>query len=328
VTGTLLTTVEVAERLGLSSAAVAQAVRTGALQPTARTNDDFLFSERSVGAFAERRAKAAASPLQPPAAGSRLEWSGDVDRLNSWLADLSEAIAAPQASPPAAGPPPPPALTVEPPIAGAEPAEEIDFRRPPPLPPPAPKPELVAATPEPEPEPVAAAPEPEPVAAQPQPEPEPVAVEPEPVAAVPEPEPVAAVPEPEPVAAVHEPEPVAAAPEPEPVAAVPEPEPVSAVPEPGPQPKAVPEPVVATAPTPDSTGELFAVQPIVRFAILRQVRARIRDQEGVLDVRLERLENGVAWYRILHVGNADLDGHLAAALEPLGLGVLTIRGQG
>ena len=90
-TGTLLTTLEVAERLGLSSAAVAHAVRTGALLPTARTNEDFLFTERAVAAFAESRAEAAATPLEPPPAVSRGEWSGDVDRLNTWLKDLSES---------------------------------------------------------------------------------------------------------------------------------------------------------------------------------------------------------------------------------------------
>src|SRR5437868_9680383 len=91
-TGTLLTTVEVAERLGLSSAAVAQAVRTGALQPAARTADDFLFSERSVAQFAERRASVAASRLESPPAATKEEWRGDVDRLNSWLSDLTDAL--------------------------------------------------------------------------------------------------------------------------------------------------------------------------------------------------------------------------------------------
>src|ERR1700694_4045892 len=111
-TGTLLTTLEVAERLGLSSAAVAQAVRTGALQPTARTNEDFLFTERAIAAFAESRAEAAAVPLEPPPAVSRAEWSGDLDRLNSWLRDLSESAPAPAPPPPAAQvtPPAPPSL--------------------------------------------------------------------------------------------------------------------------------------------------------------------------------------------------------------------------
>src|ERR1700730_17571112 len=90
-TGNLLTTAEVAERLGVSSWAVAQAVRAGALEPSARTNDDFLFTERAVAAFAERKAEAAATPLQQPPAIPRAEWSGDVDRLNGGLKDLNDS---------------------------------------------------------------------------------------------------------------------------------------------------------------------------------------------------------------------------------------------
>ncbi|HEY8921665.1 MAG TPA: helix-turn-helix domain-containing protein, partial [Candidatus Limnocylindria bacterium] len=143
-TGTLLTTLEVAERLGLSSAAVAHAVRTGALLPTARTNEDFLFTERAVAAFAESRADAAATPLEPPPAVSRGEWSGDVDRLNTWLKDLSEsapgaaaaaaAAAAPPAPPDAHAAPAAPAAPVPAPVPIATPEEArpaIDFRPPP-----------------------------------------------------------------------------------------------------------------------------------------------------------------------------------------------------
>ncbi|TMD52665.1 MAG: hypothetical protein E6I85_10025 [Chloroflexi bacterium] len=59
--------------------------------------------------------------------------------------------------------------------------------------------------------------------------------------------------------------------------------------------------------------------------MLKQIRARIREVDGVLDVRLERLEGGVAWYRINQAGDSDLGGAVAAALAPLGLGVLATR---
>ena len=61
--------------------------------------------------------------------------------------------------------------------------------------------------------------------------------------------------------------------------------------------------------------------------MLKQVRARIREVDGVLDVRLERLEAGVAWYRINHAGGSDLGGAVAAVLAPLGLAVLSTRVQ-
>ena len=59
--------------------------------------------------------------------------------------------------------------------------------------------------------------------------------------------------------------------------------------------------------------------------IMEQIRARIRDLDGVLDVRLERLEAGVAWYRINQAADTDLGGAVAAALAPLGLAVMATR---
>jgi len=233
-TGLLLTTVEVAERLGLTSAAVAQAVRLGALQPAARTADDLLFSERAVVEYEQRRAEAGLTPLAQPPAGTREEWAGELDRVSSWLQELTDVV-----RPPAPAPAPGPA--------------------------------------EPEPQTV---PEPEPM---PEPEPEPA------------PE---TVPEPNPT-----PEP---APEPEP--------------EPPPAPVAAP-----TLPASDTGSQLLAVQPITRFSVLKQIRARIRDLDGVLDVRLERLEAGVAWYRINQAADTDLGGAVAAALAPLGLAVMATR---
>ncbi|MDQ6692230.1 MAG: hypothetical protein M3Z13_05625 [Candidatus Dormibacteraeota bacterium] len=101
-TTTLLTTLEVAERLGLSAAAVAQAVRSGQLEPAARTADDFLFNERSVTAYEQARSLAAAEPAPPAPPSSRSEWAGELGRLNSWLSELNSSLAAPTPIP--AGP--------------------------------------------------------------------------------------------------------------------------------------------------------------------------------------------------------------------------------
>jgi hypothetical protein len=253
VTGTLLTTLEVAERLGLSSAAVAQAVRTGALQPTARTNEDFLFTERAIAAFAESRAEAAAVPLEPPPAVSRAEWSGDLDRLNSWLRDLSESAPAP--APPPAPPAPPPM-----PIATPDEARTaIDFQPPPHHPAEAPASE---------------------------PAPEPAAV-------------VAAEPE-----AVEEPH--------------------------------LPTPAEATAPLPEAVAALksglsrqavLVVEPIERFRVLRDIADRLGAIPGVDDARLERLEGGLASYRLSFGSNRPSGEAIAGALAPLGLQVMLVDAE-
>jgi hypothetical protein len=275
-TGTLLTTIEVAERLGLSGAAIAQAVRTGALQPSARTNEEFLFTERAVAMFAEQRAEAAAAPLEPPAAVSRSEWSGDLDRLNAWLRDLSESapasstLAIPTASiVPAAPPVPVPIATPE------EALPAVDFR-PPPLP--------VA--------------EPAPVT---DPEPRPPEVEPEP-AAVPEPEPPATPPPPR--------------------AVVPDPAPPAATETPS-QTEPVPDPP-ATVPSDLSRQALLIVQPIVRFRVLRDVTDRLATVRGIADARLERLESGVASYRLSFEGQRPDDETIGGALASLNLEVILV----
>ena len=294
-TGTLLTTLEVAERLGLSSAAVAQAVRTGALQPTARTNEDFLFTERAIAAFAETRAEAAAVPLEPPPAVSRAEWSGDLDRLNSWLRDLSESAPAPAPPPPAGQvtPPAPPAL---PPVPIATPEEArtaIDFQPPPHHPAEAP-------------------------AAEPAPEPAPEAV-----AEVPsnkEPLPATVVETLEPGVVVSEPEPAAV------VAAEPE-----AVEEPH-----LPTPAEATAPLPEAVAALksglsrqavLVVEPIERFRVLRDIADRLGAIPGVDDARLERLEGGLASYRLSFGSNRPSGEAIAGALAPLGLQVMLVDAE-
>lgn len=154
-TGTLLTTVEVAERLGMSSAAVAQAVRSGALQPAARTSEDYLFTERAIDAYTRHRAELAAEPPKAPPEGSRQEWVGELDRLSLWLGELNDAARPPEQTPgiqidfqpppppaalapPAPAPPPPPTSTPALPPVDWGPAPE-----PKPAPPAEPEPESV-----------------------------------------------------------------------------------------------------------------------------------------------------------------------------------------
>jgi hypothetical protein len=314
-TGNLLTTAEVAERLGVSSWAVAQAVRAGALEPSARTNDDFLFTERAVAAFAERKAEAAAAPLQTPPAATRAEWAGDVDRLNAWLKDLNESAP-----------------------VGARPTDTIAMPMPMPMPMP-----LPAAPPEPAPTPSPPpAPAPIPVvgrtileriaAGQPAAAPpsmaSPQAAEPVPAAVPPEPEPKAAAPEPlmpvtwpEP-AAVEEPSEVlpAAPAEPDPVVAS-QPDPVVAS-EPAPVP-----PPAEPQPTPGvdlSRQALLVVQPVVRFRVLRDVAERLATIRGIADARLERLEGGVASYRVSFEGERPSGEAIGEALGALNLEVMLV----
>jgi hypothetical protein len=279
-TRTLLTTVEVAERLGLSSAAVAQAVRTGALLPTARTNDDFLFTERAVAAFAEQRTQALASPLETPAAGSRGEWSGDVDRLNLWLKEMTEALRPAQAD----------ATSQQPAVlAPLIEAPAIDFR------PPAPGP--VSTLPEPSPAPEDA------VEAAPEPDRAPVLPEAEPAAALEAPEQVAEARAPQVPPPVDELEPVAPAGESAPVG----------------KPEPLPGPGCAL-----SKQAVLVVQPVVRFRVLRDVMGRLASIPGVADARLERLEGGVASYRISFEGERPADQAFAEALASLNLVVILV----
>jgi hypothetical protein len=319
VTGTLLTTVEVAERLGLSSAAVAQAVRTGALQPTARTNDDLLFTDRAVAAFAERRAAAASSPLTPRAPGTRVEWSGDLDRLNSWLKDLTAAMPFPVADPVSRSPSvlapvveapaldftPPPVAPSPSPTQGGSTAEGGEAAAPPPVILPEPVPQAAIA---------------ESVEPVPAPRAEPAVAEIEPERPAPTPVPARSL-----LERLEAAKPVVTAPAvaptpPQPAPPAPEPKPVAEVPERVPPPS---EPV-ATPGVELSRQALLVVQPIVRFRVLRDVAGRLAAIPGVGDARLERLENGVASYRVSFEGERPSGDAVGAALADLNLVVILV----
>jgi len=299
-TGSLLSTAEVAERLGVSSWAVTEAVRTGALQPTARTNDEFLFTERSVAAFAELRAAAAAAPLQPPPAVTRPEWASDVDRLNTWLKDLNEAAP-----------------------AGARPTDTIAMPMP--------------AAPQAKMEPVTESPSVAPITAL-----EAAAVEAADFQPPPPPTPEATEPAPPPPMPIAEPAPqaVAAAPPPPPEsAAEPAPEPVPTVvaePEPAIEEPHLPTPAEATAPLPEAVAALrsglsrqavLVVEPIERFRILRDVADRLATIPGVAEARLERLEGGLASYRLTFGDSRPTGEVIAGALAPLGLQVMLVDAE-
>ncbi len=68
----------------------------------------------------------------------------------------------------------------------------------------------------------------------------------------------------------------------------------------------------------------LAVQPVQRFAILRAIRTQLRTQPGVVDVRLEHLELGIAVFKIRHLGISPMEEAIAEALEPLGLDVSAV----
>lgn len=120
--------------------------------------------------------------------------------------------------------------------------------------------------------------------------------------------------EPAPVVEVVVPEPQ---PEPEP-----SPQPATAA---APQPEAAPIPEPAPVPRP-SHQVLLAVQPIHRFAVLRDVGDALRRLTGVSEVRLERLESGVASYRLTFAVERPADEALAGAVAGLGLTLFVVSG--
>ena len=66
------------------------------------------------------------------------------------------------------------------------------------------------------------------------------------------------------------------------------------------------------------------MQPVVRFRVLRDVMGRLAGIPGVADARLERLEGGVASYRISFEGERPADQAFAEALASLNLVVIMV----
>lgn len=62
----------------------------------------------------------------------------------------------------------------------------------------------------------------------------------------------------------------------------------------------------------------LAVRPVVSFAILKEIGLALRARPGVLEARLDRLDNGAAWFVLRHDGSVPVDGSVTSALHPLG----------
>ena len=69
---------------------------------------------------------------------------------------------------------------------------------------------------------------------------------------------------------------------------------------------------------------LLVVQPVVRFRVLRDVTDRLAAVPGVSDARLERLEGGVAAYRVSFAGERPSGEAIGTALASLNLEVMLV----
>ena len=92
----------------------------------------------------------------------------------------------------------------------------------------------------------------------------------------------------------------------------------------------------ATAPLPEAVAALrsglsrqavLVVEPIERFRLLRDVADRLATVPGVAEARLERLEGGLASYRLTFGDNRPSGGAIAGALAPLGLQVMLVDAE-
>lgn len=128
----LLTTTEVAEQVGLTQATVEQAIRSGDLQPAARTANDILFTKSSVESFIQGRLTRDSIPLRLPAPTTRPEWNEELEKLSAWLVELTAVLQPGTTSQPA---------DVSPPRL----SPALDFNAPPPVTAVAPAPPAAAA---------------------------------------------------------------------------------------------------------------------------------------------------------------------------------------
>jgi hypothetical protein len=98
----------------------------------------------------------------------------------------------------------------------------------------------------------------------------------------------------------------------------------------------LPTPAEATAPLPEAVAALrsglsrqavLVVEPIERFRILRDVADRLATIPGVAEARLERLEGGLASYRLTFGDSRPTGEVIAGALAPLGLQVMLVDAE-
>jgi hypothetical protein len=95
---------------------------------------------------------------------------------------------------------------------------------------------------------------------------------------------------------------------------------------------AIPIPEVAPAPAAEPQRALsrgyashemtLAVEPIDRFKVLTEIRSLLGKQGGVVDVRVDRLTEGIAYFRVHHTEAFQPQDDVADLLKPLGVRVL------
>lgn len=83
-----------------------------------------------------------------------------------------------------------------------------------------------------------------------------------------------------------------------------------------------PEPPAAPVEQPASSESVsLAVRPVVSFAILKEIGVALRGRPGVVEARLDRLDGGAAWFVLRHDGSTSVEESVTSALRPLGFSI-------
>jgi hypothetical protein len=98
----------------------------------------------------------------------------------------------------------------------------------------------------------------------------------------------------------------------------------------------LPTPAETTTPLPEQVAALrsglsrqavLVVEPIERFRVLRDIADRLATIPGIAEARLERLQGGLASYRLSFGDNRPSGEAIAGALAPLGLQVMLVDAE-